>query len=130
MDPIGFGLEGFDAIGRRREKERLTFLPDRLARGKKAVTVELPLNITGVVDGIPDSAFSSPRELGLLLAGSPKCQECIVRQMFRYAAGRRETEADAMHIERATAAFRSSGFRFTSLMAYLGELLALPDGRN
>ena len=28
-----------------------------------------------------------------ILAASPKCQECIVKQLFRYAFGRRETSS-------------------------------------
>jgi hypothetical protein len=130
MDPIGFGLEGFDAIGRKREKERLTFMPDRLARDKKPVTVELPLEVSGIVEGLPDSAFASPKQLGDVLARSPQCQECVVRQMFRYAFGRRENDADRVQIERATTMFRESGFRVAALMAYLGEMLANPEGGN
>jgi hypothetical protein len=130
MDPIGFGLEGFDAIGRRRDKQRLTFTPDRLARGKKAVSLDLPLDVRGGVDGIPDSEFKSPAELGRLLSGSAQCQDCMVRQVFRYAFGRRETDADRAQIERATVVFRESGFRMRALMAYLGEVLAFPEGTH
>lgn len=130
MDPVGFGLEGFDAIGRRRDKEKLTFVPDRLARGQKTTTVELPLNVSGVLQGISNSPFTSPRELGQLLASSPQCQECIVRQMFRYALGRHEGDQDSSDIDQATAVFHESGFRVTALMAYLGEILARADERN
>ena len=48
-------------------------------------------NTQGTVLGIADSAFTSPRELGDLLAKTPQCQECVVKQYFRYAAGRMET---------------------------------------
>ena len=53
--------------------------------------MELPIDSSGVVAGIPDSEFSSPKELGRVLAGSPQCQECVVKQYFRYQAGRLET---------------------------------------
>ena len=29
-----------------------------------------------------------------MLAASPQCQECVVKQYFRYVAGRTETPAD------------------------------------
>jgi hypothetical protein len=34
------------------------------------------------------------RQLGAVLAKSPQCQECVVKQYFRYTAGRMETPAD------------------------------------
>ena len=101
MDPVGFGLEKFDAIGKRREKQTITFLPDRHDRNGKPVVIELPLDTTGVVRGMPGSEFSNPKELGVLLAASPKCQECIVKQLFRYAFGRRETSSDRPMIKEA-----------------------------
>ena len=48
----------------------------------------------GYVAGIPDSQFSSPSQLGAVLAKSAQCQECMVKQYFRYTAGRLETPAD------------------------------------
>jgi hypothetical protein len=130
MDPIGFGLEGFDAIGRRRDKQVILFTPDRTQRGKKTVKVELPLDTTGLVAGISDSSFNTPKELGQILAKSPACQECVVKQMFRYAFGRRETDRDRPLIDEATAVFRNSRFRLTALMSYLGKALTYPEGRT
>jgi hypothetical protein len=128
MDPIGFGLEGFDAIGRRRDKQLIVFMPDRHERNKKPVKVELPLDVQGTVQGLAKSDFTSPAQLGTVLAGSAECQECVVKQMFRYAFGRRETQADRPVIDRATEVFRASEFRLTALMAYLGKVLA--EGRS
>jgi hypothetical protein len=53
MDPVGFGLEKFDAIGKRRERQTITFLPDRHDRKSKPVVIELPLDTTGVVRECP-----------------------------------------------------------------------------
>jgi hypothetical protein len=130
MDPIGFGLEGYDAIGRRRDKQVILFTPDRTQRDKKPVKVELPLDTRGVVEGIPESEFTSPRQLGQILARSPECQECVVKQLFRYTFGRLETDGDRTLIDEATGVFRDSGFRLTALMAYLGKALASPEGRT
>jgi hypothetical protein len=120
MDPIGFGLEGFDAIGKWRDKETLY-----LAGNKK---VELPLETTGEIAGLPDSRFSDAGALGRILAASPTCQECIVRQLFRYATGRLETEADQPAIQSLMASFRESGFHFRELL--IGLARGLDDNRS
>jgi len=119
MDPIGFGLEGFDAIGKWREKETLV-LPSK--------KVDLPLETTGEIAGLPNSSFSDAAGLGRILAASQTCQECIVRQTFRYAFGRIETEADQLTIQSLIAAFRASGFRFKELL--IGIARRLEDNRN
>jgi len=118
IDPIGFGFEKFDAIGGRRELAKLMFAQRKSNEGPK--TVELPLDTTGYVAGLQGSAnFSSPRELGEILAKSSVCQECIVKQLFRFTAGRLETPADRPVIQALSARFRESQFRFKELMLSL-----------
>ena len=119
IDPVGFGLEMYDAVGRRREKQSITFFPTRAERDKEPVTVEVDINPEGIVAGVSRDTFSSPRQLGELLAASPRCQECFVRQLFRYATGREEFDGDEPAIEKAAQAFRTSGFRFQELMVAL-----------
>jgi len=123
IDPIGFGLERFDAIGRYREKQTLVIEPTRdeqqKGRKKQATEYHLEIDTSGVVAGIADSAFSSPRELGAILARTPACQKCVVKQYFRYAFGRQETPADEVAIENAFEAFRRSGFRFREIILSL-----------
>jgi Protein of unknown function (DUF1592)/Protein of unknown function (DUF1588)/Protein of unknown function (DUF1587)/Protein of unknown function (DUF1595)/Protein of unknown function (DUF1585) len=121
MDPVGFGLEKFDGIGRYREKQTIRFEPDRRAKNQKPTSVARDLDTHGSVLGIPDSAFSSPGELGRILAGSKECQECVVKQLFRYAYGRKETSADAALLDRANANFRDSHFRLKELIMFLAE---------
>jgi hypothetical protein len=118
MDPVGFGLESFDALGRFRKQE--TILIERAAaRREPAKKVNLDLDTRGEVAGIPNSTFSDARQLGVILSQSKVCQECMVRQMFRYAFGRRETSADENTIERLYASFRDSGFHFKGLLTSL-----------
>ncbi len=119
IDPVGFGLEMYDAVGRRRETQSITFFPTRAEKGKKEVTVEVAIDPAGLVAGISMEPFSSPRELGELLAESAKCQECVALQLFRYATGREETESDREDIDKLLNAFRASGFRFQELMVAL-----------
>jgi hypothetical protein len=129
LDPIGYGFEKFDAIGGRREKAKLVFYPlDRKSK-EPPTTVELPLDTSGWIAGIAGSKFTSPRELGDLLAKTPECHECVVKQYFRYAAGRPETNADQALIQSVTANFRRSNFRFKDLMVSLAVAMEFPNRR-
>jgi hypothetical protein len=116
MDPIGFGLENFDAIGRWRDKELIIFAAAEGGNRTPAKRFELPLETGGEIAGIPKSAFSDARQLGAILAESPVCQECIVRQLFRYAYGRRETASDQQTIQQLFVTFRDSGFKLKELL--------------
>jgi hypothetical protein len=130
IDPIGFGFEKFDAIGMRREKHKLLFYPNLggvAGRRAKPREIDLDLDTKGQVAGIHDSEFSSPRELGELLARTPQCQECMVKQIFRYMAGRQDTPADRPVLNQALEAFRKSDFRFKELMVKLVVLSEFPD---
>lgn len=126
IDPIGFGLERFDAIGARREKFRLQFPAGRGGEGgsRRAPmkTLDLEIDAKGFVAGIPDSQFSSPSELGAVLAKSAQCQECMVKQYFRYTAGRMETPADRPVIRQLADDFRNSQFRFKELIVSMVRL--------
>jgi len=130
IDPVGFGLEKFDAIGRRQEKVKATILPAHMEKDKKPITVELPIDSSGRIAGIPDSDFSSPQELGRVLAASPQCQECLVKQLFRYQAGRPETPADRELIRRSFEDFRVSHFRLQSLIIALAKWSEFPPRRD
>jgi hypothetical protein len=125
IDPIGFGLEKFDAIGMRREQQKLLFYPSGHAnRRAKPKEVLLDLDTTARVAGVPNSDFTNARQLGDLLASTPQCQECIVKQVFRYLAGRPDTPADRPVLNRALEAFRESDFHFKQI------LISLTAGRE
>ena len=79
------------------------------------------IDAQGEIAGLPNSAFSGARELGAILAASPVCQQCIVRQMFRYSYGRLETSADEKTIDDLFGQFKGSGFRFKNLLIALVE---------
>jgi hypothetical protein len=123
IDPIGFGLERFDAVGARREKMQLEFAskghggegPSR----RQTKKVDLDIDPAGYVAGIKNSEFRSPSELGSVLARSEQCQECVVKQYFRYIAGRMETPADRPVIRKVYDEFRRSNYRFKELIAAL-----------
>ena len=125
MDPIGFGLEKFDAIGQHRDDFKLTFAAARGAaaagatRGRGGKTVTLPIDAKGSVVGLKDSDFSSPKELGAILAVTPQCQMCMVKQYFRYATGRMETAADGPVLDSIFQDFKKSNYSFKELILSL-----------
>lgn len=124
IDPIGFAIEKFDAVGRRREKAVITIRPeDRRGERKR---VELDLDVSGVVAGIKDSEFQSPGELGAILARTPQCQDCIARQYFRYAMGRKENPTDRAVLDRIFIDFRNSQFRFRELIVAVAHWTEFP----
>ncbi|MDC0677731.1 DUF1592 domain-containing protein [Sorangium atrum] len=63
MDPIGLGLEDFDAIGGYRDSE----------------------DASGVLQG---TSFSGVRELAALLSQDARLQSCFAQQLLTYAVGR------------------------------------------
>jgi hypothetical protein len=122
IDPIGFGLEGFDNVGRFREKVTI-----RTAQLRDAVTneqtaskdIDLPLDTKGYIQGIPNSEFSNAAGLGKILAGDRTCQRCVVKQIFRYATGRHEAESDQKQLDAMYDVFQKSNFRFRELVLAL-----------
>lgn len=80
MDPIGFGFESFDAIGRYRAEQ-----------------AGVPIDDSGEIFGTADAdgPFDGVAELGATLAGSAEVRDCVTSQWFTFAFGRSEEEADA-----------------------------------
>lgn len=96
MDPLGLGLENFDAIGKYRTQEN-------------GVT----LDTSGEVDGVP---FKTPAELGDLLATNAGVPNCLSRVIFRYAWGRLEGQADEALITELTTSFQGSSYQMRQLL--------------
>lgn len=106
MDPIGFGFENYDGIGRYRTKE-----------GSLNVDARGELYGTKDVNGPFDGAV----ELAKKLVKSGEVQECMVRQWFRYAQGRVEGPGDACTIQSAKAVFAKSGYDVRELIVALTQ---------
>ncbi len=115
IDPIGLGLEQYNAIGGFSEKMPLLF-GEEYGERRRDTVVELDVDTTAYIQGIENSEFNSPKELGRILAQSETCQRCIVKQYFRYAFGRHETAADQSVIDNALQRFRDSGFKFREMV--------------
>jgi hypothetical protein len=105
MDPIGFGFEHYDGIGRYRDMDG-TFQVD--ASGQ--------VNSSRDADG----AFDGAIELAQRLAQSDEVRECVAGQWFVYAFGRSvNNELDRCSRERLYAAFAASGHRVPELLVAL-----------
>jgi hypothetical protein len=84
MDPIGFGFENFDALGRFRD----------LDDGR-------PVDASGEVFATDDAdgPFDGVGELSARLAESRHVQECVTRQLFRYSVRRVETTPEGCGLD-------------------------------
>jgi hypothetical protein len=121
IDPIGLGFEQYNAIGAFQKKMTLQFSSGlgEAARRQPPKTIELDLDTAGYIQGVENSSFSNPKELGRLLAESKSCQKSIAKQLFRYAFGRAETPNDQPVIDAMFERFKSSGFNFRELIVAL-----------
>ncbi|MCA9704965.1 MAG: DUF1592 domain-containing protein [Myxococcales bacterium] len=106
FDPIGFGFENYDAVGRWRTTEN-----------------GFPIDASGELTLIDASgAFDGVAELGGKLAGSEDVAECVTRQWFRFAYGRTESaQLDACNMDTLTARFAESGYDLRELLVSLTQ---------
>ena len=118
MDPIGFGLEKYDALGGWREQEIVDIYAGA-GESRRSKPVPVDITATGEIAGLANSTFGDARALGRVLAASPVCQDCVVKQVFRYAFGRAEMPSDRATVAGTATVFRSSGFKFKELLISL-----------
>jgi hypothetical protein len=112
MDPIGFGLENFDAIGQWRTKDG-TFAIDasgQLTNGTK---------------------FSGPAELTDVLAKQPQAfAGAITEKMLTYALGRGLESYDRPTLKAITQKLAQNDYRFSSLVLGIVESLPFQAGKG
>jgi len=98
MDPIGFGLENFDATGNWREKD-----------GKS------PINAVGT---LPDGrTFNGPVELSKVLrTESNAFAQCLTEKVMIYALGRGLEPYDRLALKKITTGVAANQYRFSSLV--------------
>ena len=101
IDPIGFGMELYDGIGRARETEN----------GR-------PVDSSGTLDGADGVSrdFVGGAELARLLAESEEAKNCFVTQFTRFAQGHTETVNDVCGINQNTQAFKATGTNIRELI--------------
>jgi hypothetical protein len=104
MDPLGFALENFDAIGRWRN----------YAEGGQAI------DASGTM---PDGTkFNGPAELRQILAQHPEqFVTVLAEKLLVYALGRGLESSDASAIRRVVRGAAPSQYRFASIIAGLAN---------
>jgi mono/diheme cytochrome c family protein len=105
MDPLGVGLENFNAIGAWRTLD-----------GK------LPIDASGK---LPDGrSFSGPAELrAILRADHQQFAACLVEKMFVYALGRGVEAHDRPTLKEITRRLEKNGHRFSALIIEIVQSL-------
>ena len=99
MDPIGFGLENYDAVGKWRVADSDT-----------------PVDASGV---LPDgSKFSGPAQLKqVLMHKQTLFVHCLADKLMTYALGRGLERTDRCNLEDIVSSTQKDGDRFSALVA-------------
>lgn len=105
MDPLGFGLENYDAVGHWRTHD-----------GK------FPVDSTGTLPG--GRTFRSPAELKTILrADSDAFARCLAEKMLTYALGRGLERYDRPAVNLICRRLAADGYRFSDLVDGIVESL-------
>lgn len=106
MDPIGFGFESYDGVGKWRDSDQ-----------------GLPIDASGAIyeSEDVDGPFDGPVELAHKLAESDQVRACVVKQWFRFGYGRAEEKADSCSLSKIQEAFRASGYNIKELLVALTQ---------
>ena len=97
LDPIGLGLENYDAIGAYRT----------LDEGQ-------PIDASGA---FPDGrSFGGAAEMAAQVKADPKTPHCVAERLLTYALGRGLEDGDEMHLDAITAAFQTNGRSLENLI--------------
>ncbi len=99
MDPIGFGLEYFDALGFEQTEDN-----------------GAPIDATGEIDG---AAFDGPRTLSKVVRGDARAAPCLVRNFYRYATGRELPAGDDSLLQSLDGAYAEQGGSLRALFQAL-----------
>jgi hypothetical protein len=110
INDLGFALEGFDAVGKFREKDNAK-----------------PVNAQGAYLTKAGQAvkFNGAVELGRFLAGSPEVHGAFVEQMFHHVAYQPVRAYGPQAQEKMLAGFTKSGYNIRALLAESAMMFAL-----
>jgi hypothetical protein len=112
MDPLGFGLENFNAIGKYRTNDGA-----------------FPIDPAGT---LPDGrAFKSATELEELVAARPQAfAECVTEKMLTYALGRGLERYDRPIVHQIVTRLSASDYRFSRLIQEVVNSLPFENRRG
>jgi len=119
INPLGFVLEGYDALGRIRSEQRVLNL-----QGSVLDTLPIDLEVTPYVTETDARKLDSPAQLAQRMLDSGKVEACLARHYFRFTFGRYEDlEQDGCALERLRARLQQTG----QLREMLREAALLPE---
>jgi hypothetical protein len=104
MNPIGYVLEQYDALGRYRTEERVI---DE-ATGEVLATLPIDSSANPALSG-DALTISTGAELSEAVADSRRVESCFARQYYRFTFARGESGADGCALERVRSALASGG---------------------
>jgi hypothetical protein len=112
MDPLGFALENYDAIGRWRDREG-----------------QFPVDATGTM---PDGrSFSTPAEMRtMLVAQVPQFSRTLSERMLAYALHRGLQPYDRRAISGIATAMAADGYRFRTMVHQIVQSLPFQSRRG
>jgi hypothetical protein len=112
MDPLGFGLENYDGIGKWRTLD-----------GK------FPVDSSGVLPN--GKSFSKPVEMrAILIAQLPDFTRCLTEKMMTYALGRGLERYDRRTVNDIDTKVAASGYQFQSLIHEIVQSLPFQSRRG
>lgn len=114
IDPLGFALENFDAIGRFRTEDN-------------GFEIDSSGELTDTYDA--DGPFANVGELSDRLEASQQVQACVARQWFRYVMQRFEQQADDCSMQDLFAAFTDADLDLNSLRQAIVSIPAFQERR-
>jgi len=106
IDPVGFGLENYDGIGRFRTEEN----------GKP---VDASGTLTGTLD--IDGPYSGGVELASKLAGSLEAKQCLAQNAYRWAFARPELKAEDALARQITVGLAPGGLDIRELLISIAK---------
>jgi len=116
MNPLGFSLENFDAVGRYREKER-----------------EKPVDASGSYETRAGDTvrFTGAKELAKFLADSPEVHAAFMTQLFHHLVKQPVRAYGLNRPEELRKTFSENGFSVRKLVVEMAVTAAMPrrDGR-
>ncbi len=108
IDPLGFGFEAFDELGRYRSHEN-------------GSAVDTSGDLVGAPDPALNGPFDGAGELSSRFARSQVVLECLTRNWYRFALGRKEEASDACHIQSAARESRVRGGSLEELLVAMTQ---------
>ena len=111
MDPLGFALENYDAIGQWRTHEG-----------------PFPIDASGALPN--GTKFDGPAELKKILASDPNAfAECLTEKLLIYALGRGLEPYDRPATRKIVQQVAANGYRFSNLISGIVDSVPFRMGR-